>query len=112
MITAKSALCGHPDCDPYRSRNSVLDERGDVVIYHACDGTRHVFRNNVHHGLVLRSRRLDREDGTTAAVLEHDGDRRWLARSPGGRVLVRHDTYYGLIAKAARIFLKPSNGDT
>lgn len=108
MITAKTALCGHPHCDPYQRRNSILDDIGDVVVYRACDGTRHVFRDDVCHGLILHSRRLDREDGTTAVTVESDGDRSWLARAEGGRVLVRHDTYYGLVAKSARRFLKPA----
>ncbi|BAL87199.1 hypothetical protein AMIS_19790 [Actinoplanes missouriensis 431] len=107
VITSKTALCGHAHCDPYRRRNSVLDETGDVVVYHACDDTRWIFRDDVCHGLILRSRRLDREDGTTVVTLESDGDRSWLARTPN-RVLVRHDTYYGLIAKAARRLLMPA----
>jgi hypothetical protein len=113
IIDRNTALCGHPQCDPYQPRNSVLDEAGDVVIYHACHGTKHVFRDNAERGLILHGTdhgwTLTR-DGETEPVVEggEDGYGRYAARwLPSGRVLVRTDTQYGLIAKAARRLLRP-----
>lgn len=109
MITADTALCGHPTCDPYRRRNSVLDEQGDVVIYHACNGVRWIFRDDVCHGLVLGAGwTLTREAETDPVVTIHNiGDRSWVAHwQPSGRVFARHDTGYGLVAKAARTLLQ------
>ena len=109
--TPQTALCGHPGCDPYRRRNSVLDEQGDVVIYHACDGTRWVFRDDVCHGLILGSGwTLTREGETeTAAQIRCVGDRQWVAMwLPSENVAARHDTSYGLIAKMARRLLMPA----
>jgi hypothetical protein len=110
VVTAGTALCGHPGCDPYQRRNSILDDEGDVVIYNACDGVRWVFRDDVCHGLILRSRwRLFREGETEpAAVIANVGDRQWAASWPNDRVFLRHDTSYGLVAKVARRLLHPA----
>ena len=109
-ITPKTALCGHDHCDPYARRNSVLDDIGDVVIYNACDGVRWVFRANVCHGLILtRNHTLVRENETEpAAVITSVGDRQWTAAWPSGRCFLRHDTYYGLVAKVGRRLLNPA----
>lgn len=111
-MTRSTALCGHPTCDPWQQRSSVLDEAGDVVIYNACDGVQYVFRDDVHRGLILNwtpaGWTLTRE-GETEPVCEggEDGYRSYAARAlPSGRVIARRDTQYGLIAKAARHYLK------
>lgn len=113
MITAKSAVCGHPGCDPYERRISVLDDLGDVVIYSACDGTRWVFRDDVCHGLTLISvggfTTLSRQDENWAAVhIRPEGDLYVARWQPLGTVAARWDTRYGLIAKMARRMLKPA----
>jgi hypothetical protein len=111
VIAPQAALCGHAHCDPYRRRNSVLDEQGDVVIYNACTGVRHVFRDNVCHDLILGPGWTLTCDGETdpAATLACDGDRSWKAMWPSGRVFLRHDTAYGLVAKVARRLLNPAS---
>lgn len=118
-----TALCGHDTCDPYQRRNSILDAAGDVVLYHACDGVRHVFRDGHDDGLILTSTdgagwALTRErhvetDGRWTLVRDdapvctgqpdgHD----WIAQSRTGRTIVRADTLYGAIARAARYYLR------
>jgi hypothetical protein len=81
-----------------------------VVLYHACSGITYVFRDDVCHGLILgRGWTLTREgENTPAATLTHVADRTWIASWPSGRTFLRHDTGYGLIAKAARRLLKPA----
>jgi hypothetical protein len=103
------ALCGHPGCDPYQRRNSVLDDEGDVVVYNACDGVKYVLRDDVCHGLILGSGWTLTREGETepAATITNIGDREWAASWPGGRVFLRHDTSYGLVAKVARRLLNP-----
>lgn len=120
-----SALCGHDTCDPYVRRNSILDEPGDVVLYYACDGVRHVFRDGHDGGLILTSTgggwalTLERHvevDGQWALIAEDqpactgriDGDG-WAAHSASGRCIVRADTLYGAIARAARHYLRATN---
>ena len=41
--------------------NSILDERGDVVLYNAADDTRWIFRDDVCHGLEMRGSALFKE---------------------------------------------------
>ncbi|WP_433294536.1 hypothetical protein ACQP2F_33355 [Actinoplanes sp. CA-030573] len=108
--TPYTALCGHPECDPYQRRNSTLDDQGDVVLYHACTGIKYVFRDQVCHGLILRRDwTLTREgENTPAAALTQVADRAWTASWPSGRVFLRHDTGYGLIARTARRLLTPA----
>jgi hypothetical protein len=103
-LTPYAALCGHPECNPYQRRNSILDDQGDVVLYRACTGITYVFRDQVCHGLILRRDwTLTREgENTPAAALTQVADRAWIASWPSRRVFLRHDTGYGLIAKAAR----------
>lgn len=116
------ALCGHDTCDPYQQRNSVLDAVGDVVLYNACDGTRHVFRDGHADGLILKATddgwSLTRErhvevDGRWALTADDapvcagrlDGQD-WIAVHHGGRTITRTDTLYGAIARAARYYLR------
>lgn len=116
------AICGHDTCDPYPRRNSVLGQVGDVVLYHDCDGVRHVFRDGHDDGLVLTATEtgwaLTRErhvetDGRWAMVADEqpvctgrmDGND-WAAYSVSGRRIVRADTLYGCIARAARHYLR------
>lgn len=112
MITAQTALCGHPGCDPYRRRNSILDEEGDVVLYNACDGVRWVLRDDVCHGLILYAGSQvwtltrERETEPAATITLHGVD--WSATWPSGRVFLRHDTGFGLVAKVARRLLQPA----
>jgi hypothetical protein len=112
VITHRTALCGHDTCDPYQHRNSVLDDQGDVVLYNACDGVRWVFRDNVCHGLTLHADplvwTLTREGETelAATITLHGVD--WAASWPTGRVFIRHDTGFGLVAKVARRLLTPA----
>lgn len=120
-----TALCGHDTCDPYQRRNSVLGEPGDVVLYHVCDGVRHVFRDGHDDGLILTSTNggwaLTRErhvetGGRWALVAEAqpvctgrlDGAG-WAAYSVSGRCIVRADTLYGCIARAARHYLRTNS---
>lgn len=119
-----TALCGHDTCDPYQRRNSILDEPGDVVLYHACDGTRHVFRDGHDDGLLLanagtgwtltRERHVETEGRWTLVpdsepvCTGHPDGHDWIARSRSGRVVVRADTLYGAIARAARYYLRVS----
>jgi hypothetical protein len=117
-----TALFVHPTCDPYLQRNSVLDEPGDVVLYQACDGVRHVFRDGHDDGLILTTTAggwtLTRErhvetGGRWALVAEdqpvctgrQDGAG-WAAYSVSGRCIVRADTLYGCVARAARFYLR------
>ena len=120
-----TALCGHDTCDPYQRRNSTLDERGDVVLYNACDGVQHIFRDGHDDGLILTSinsgwaltRARDVEtagqwktvaDDTPVCTGRRDGND-WIAQSRSGRVIVRADTLYGAIARAARYYLRTAN---
>ncbi|GAA3348890.1 hypothetical protein GCM10020358_69060 [Amorphoplanes nipponensis] len=109
-LTRNTALCGHPECDPFQRRNSILDDEGDVVLYNDCTGVKYMFRDTVCHGLILgRGWTLIREgESEPAATLKHVADRAWTASWPSGRVFLRHDTGYGLIAKVARRLLKPA----
>jgi hypothetical protein len=118
-----TALCGHDTCDPYPRRNSVLDVVGDVVLYHACDGTRHVFRNGHDDGLVLastaggwtltRERHCERNgqwtlvaDAEPVCTGRRDGHD-WIAcHAESSRTIARADTLYGAIARAARFYLR------
>ncbi|MGI5247540.1 hypothetical protein [Dactylosporangium sp. CA-139066] len=120
-----TALCGHDTCDPYVRRNSVLDEPGDVVLYHACDGVRHVFRDGHDDGLILtataggwaltRERHVEVEPGRWALIPDAepvctgrpDGDH-WIAVHHTGRTIARTDTLYGCVARAARFYLRTS----
>jgi hypothetical protein len=125
-MDAGTALCGHPGCDPYVRRNSVLDEPGDVVLYHACDGVRHIFRDGHDDGLILTATgggwTLTRErhvevDGQWALIPdpEHvctgrpDGRDDWIAVHHTGRTIARADTVYGCIARAARFYLRTAS---
>lgn len=112
-LTRNTALCGHPTCDPYQRRNSILDDEGDVVLCNACDGIRWVFRDDVCHGLWLFTGHhvwmLTREGETEpAATITLLGDRSWAASWPTGRVFIRHDTGFGLVARVARRLLVPA----
>lgn len=104
-----TALCGHPHCDPHQRRNSILDDEGDVVLYHACTGVRWIFRDDVCHGLILGPGWTLTREGETepAATIRNEGDWSWVASWPNGRVFLRHDTSYGLVAKVARRLLHP-----
>ncbi len=89
--------------------NSVLGEAGDVVLYNAADGTKWVFRDNVCHGLILRTASLWKQGENYPAVRIHAEGRDWVARWEQSKaVAFRHDTRYGLIAKVARKLLVPS----
>ncbi|GGM52433.1 hypothetical protein GCM10007977_062490 [Dactylosporangium sucinum] len=124
-VQQTTALCGHDTCDPYRRRNSILDEPGDVVLYNACDGVRHVFRDGHDDGLILastgdgwtltRERHVEVEPGRWAMVADPEpvctghhvgrGRDEWIAVHHTGRTIVRTDTLYGAIARAARFYL-------
>jgi hypothetical protein len=111
------------------TRNSILDEAGDVVLFHACDGSQHLFRDDRADGLLVDGTgagwTLTREAYTHAA----DGDseawtlvpaadpvcaggydplrREYVARHlPTGRVIACRDTQYGLLARVARYYLR------
>ncbi len=122
QISPYIALCGHDTCDPYLRRNSILDAVGDVVLYRACDGVRHVFRDGHDDGLVLTSApggfALTRErhfetDGQLVLIPDEqpictgrpDGHD-WIAVHHTGRTIARGDTLYGTIARAARFYLR------
>jgi len=95
-------------------RNSVLDEQGDVVLFQDCDGIRHVFRDRVHDGLILHgdsNSRWTLTDDTGKPVCEGGAvhgsrDRYTAVDAVTGETVARHDTQYGLIAKAARRYLR------
>ena len=135
-ITATTALCGHAECDPYRRRNSAVDEGGDVVVYRSCGGHRYLFRDNVDDGLIIRTgttagtwsltrvRDIEVEPGLWDTVLDgrpvctgayeprRGRDSAYVARrGPTSRVFLTHDTQYGLFGKLARWFLIPSLSD-
>jgi hypothetical protein len=70
-----------------------------------------VFRDDVCHGLILRSGwRLFREGEIEPAVqIRSVGDRAWAAVwLPSENVAARHDTSYGLVARMARRLLVPA----
>ncbi len=125
-------LCGHWECADSPPRTSVLDEPGDVVLYRDCDGTGHLFRDGRDDGLILNRSgggwALTRErythtadqDGDTWQLIPHaepvcDGGwdpqrREFVARHrPTGWVIARHDTQYGLMARAARFYLRTTD---
>ena len=127
--TPITALCGHERCDPWQRRNSVLDEVGDVVLYLACDGSQHLFRDGNANGLLVHWAgnghwTLTREthtstgegDGEVWSLVPDaepvcaggpDGRGGYAARRlPTGRVILRHDTQFGLLAKVARYYLR------
>lgn len=127
VITPTTALCGHPTCDPYVRRNSVVDEPVVVVLYLACDGNRHLFRDNNPDGLLLKStttgwtvtreRRTEVEGGWTMVVEDepvctatHEGDS-WVARHPSGWTLARTDGQYGLMGRVARHYLRTATNE-
>lgn len=120
------ALCGHDTCDPYQRRNSVLDTVGDVVLFHDCDGTWHVFRDGHAGGLILTSTSdgwaLTREqhveaddrwvmvpDPAPVCTGRPDGRDDWIAVHHTGRTIAHADTLYGSIARAARFYLRTTD---
>lgn len=124
-IQPGTALCGHDTCDPWQRRNSILDEPGDVVLYHACDGVRHVFRDGHDDGLILSSTAggwsLTRErhveaggrwtlipDDAPVCAGRPDGHD-WIAVHHTGRTIACADTLYGCIGRAARLYLRTAN---
>lgn len=118
------ALCGHQDCPSWTPHNSVLDEDRDVVLYDACDGSRHLFRDGHDDGLILahngdgwtltRERYVLTDDSAhlvpdAEPICDIGQDRaEFVARHrPSSRVIARHNgTAYGLLAKAARFYLR------
>lgn len=93
--------------------NSILDKQGDVVLYIDGAGTRWIFREDVCHGLTLNGvdnyATLYRQGENWAAVNIRAEGRLYVAYwQPSNVVAVRHDTFYGLVAKAARRLLKPA----
>lgn len=117
-----TALCGHDTCDPYQRRNSILDETGDVVLYGACDGTRHLFRDGHDDGLIVtntaggwtlaRERHVE-TDGQWALIPDPEpvctgrpDGQDWIAVHHTGRTVARADTLYGTLARAVRFYLR------
>lgn len=121
-----TALCGHDTCDPYQRRNSILDETGDVVLYHACDGVQHLFRDGHADGLIVtntatgwtltRERHVEVEAGRWVLVADPepvctgrpDGND-CIAVHRTGRTIARADTVYGCMARAARFYLRTTD---
>ncbi|WP_433531235.1 hypothetical protein ACQPYA_03750 [Micromonospora sp. CA-263727] len=122
-------LCGHWQC--HTTRPQTLDAQTDVVLIHDCAGRQHLFRDGVDHGLILTAGNdrwsLTRErhahitsvqgerwelipEPAPACVGRWDALRReYVARHlPSGRVIARWDTQYGLLARAARYYLRVS----
>ncbi|HEX8627452.1 MAG TPA: hypothetical protein VF755_04700 [Catenuloplanes sp.] len=121
-------LCAHAEffADP---RNSVLDAPGDVVLFHGCDGIRHLFRDNHPDGLILtptedgwtltretytcvvisgiESCALVAEPAPVCAAAWNTLHTQITARHlPTGRVILRASGQYGLMARAARFYLR------
>ncbi|MFE9187835.1 hypothetical protein ACFYMB_31405 [Micromonospora haikouensis] len=110
--------------------STALDARGDVTLFHGPDGQLHLFRDGCEHGLLVGRDGDDRwtltrevYTRTTSTSGERwelianpdpacsggwDPSRReYVARHwPTGRVIARWDTQYGLLARAARRYLR------
>ena len=122
-------LCGHWQC--HATRAQTLDAQADVVLIRDCAGRQHLFRDGVDHGLILTadndrwSLTCERHAHATSAQGERwelipeaapvcaggwDARRReYAARHlPSGRVIAHWDTQYGLLARAARYYLRVS----
>lgn len=101
--------------DPVFNRNSVLDASGDVVLHQGTDGRQYVFRDRVQLGLILHEGPADHwwtltPDGADQPVCEGGWSRQGAGYvaldAVSGERIARADTMYGLIAKAARRYLK------
>ncbi|SCG15623.1 hypothetical protein GA0070610_1859 [Micromonospora echinofusca] len=120
-------LCGHWQC--HATRPQPLDAQADVVMIRDCAGQQHLFRDGAENGLILKAENdrwsLAREryahvasaegdrwelvaESTSVCVGGWDALRReYVARHlPSGRVIARWDTQYGLLARAARHYLR------
>ncbi|WP_148062072.1 hypothetical protein [Micromonospora aurantiaca] len=120
-------LCGHWQCDA--TRPQPLDAQADVVMIRDCAGRHHLFRDGTDHGLILTADNdrwsLTRE--RHAHITSVEGERWELVAEPtpvcvggwdalrreyvawhlpSGRVIARWDTQYGLLARAARRYLR------
>ncbi|MFI5895694.1 hypothetical protein ACIA5D_36925 [Actinoplanes sp. NPDC051513] len=93
---------------------TILDDKGDVVLFVDGEGTRWVFRDDVCHGLILSGvsnyMTLSRpgQQFVAAATIKIEGGAYVALWQPSGAVAARHDTAYGLVAKMARRLLVPA----